>query len=134
MNRKAARAHLDKLKVEGDATTAKLKADHAKAKAAYDAWCAPQLEFHRASLAMHNESMRLEQVIGEGEVQLRNDALTLTQPALARQLRDNRLNALESGQPELIVTANVGCQNHLDGAGRTPVRHWIELVDQSLAE
>jgi glycolate oxidase iron-sulfur subunit len=59
---------------------------------------------------------------------------SLTQPALARQLRDNRLDALESGQPELIVTANVGCQNHLDGAGRTPVRHWIELVDQSLAE
>lgn len=59
---------------------------------------------------------------------------SLTQPALARQLRDNRLNALESGQPELIVTANVGCQSHLDSAGRTPVRHWIELVDQSLAE
>jgi glycolate oxidase iron-sulfur subunit len=59
---------------------------------------------------------------------------SLTQPALARQLRDNRLNALESGRPELIVTANVGCQSHLDGAGRTPVRHWIELVDQSLAE
>jgi len=59
---------------------------------------------------------------------------SLTQPALARQLRDNRLNALESGQPEWIVTANVGCQSHLDGAGRTPVRHWIELVDQSLAE
>ncbi|MGN8276693.1 glycolate oxidase subunit GlcF [Pseudomonas sp. SMN5] len=59
---------------------------------------------------------------------------SLTQPVLAKQLRDNRLNALESGQPELIVTANVGCQNHLDSAGRTPVRHWIELVDQSLAE
>ena len=59
---------------------------------------------------------------------------SLTQPALARQLRDNRLNALESGQPEWIVTANVGCQSHLDSAGRTPVRHWIELVDQSLAE
>lgn len=59
---------------------------------------------------------------------------SLTQPTLARQLRDNRLNALESGHPELIVTANVGCQSHLDGAGRTPVRHWIELVDQSLAE
>ncbi|BBP70174.1 glycolate oxidase iron-sulfur subunit [Pseudomonas sp. Seg1] len=59
---------------------------------------------------------------------------SLTQPALARQLRDNRLNALESGRPELIVTANVGCQSHLASAGRTPVRHWIELVDQSLAE
>ncbi|SIR85125.1 glycolate oxidase iron-sulfur subunit [Pseudomonas sp. B10] len=59
---------------------------------------------------------------------------SLTQPVLARQLRDQRLNALESGRPELIVTSNVGCQSHLASAGRTPVRHWIELVDQSLAE
>ncbi|MFJ2682336.1 glycolate oxidase subunit GlcF [Pseudomonas sp. NPDC087342] len=59
---------------------------------------------------------------------------SLTQPELARQLRDNKLNALESGQPELIVTANIGCQSHLASAGRTQVRHWIELVDQSLGE
>ncbi|WP_455923704.1 glycolate oxidase subunit GlcF [Pseudomonas putida] len=57
---------------------------------------------------------------------------SLTQPTLARQLRDNRLNALESGQPHVIVTANIGCQTHLDGAGRTPVRHWIEVVDEAL--
>ncbi len=57
---------------------------------------------------------------------------SLTQPTLARQLRDNRLNALESGQPQVIVTANIGCQTHLDGAGRTPVRHWIEIVDEAL--
>ena len=57
---------------------------------------------------------------------------SLTQPALARQLRDNRLGALESGQPDVIVTANIGCQTHLDGAGRTPVRHWIEIIDESL--
>ena len=57
---------------------------------------------------------------------------SLTQPELSRQLRDNRLNALESGQPQLIVTANIGCQIHLDGAGRTPVRHWIELVEDAL--
>ncbi|EIK97258.1 glycolate oxidase iron-sulfur subunit [Pseudomonas sp. M47T1] len=57
---------------------------------------------------------------------------SLTQPALARQLRDNRLNALESGHPDVIVTANIGCQTHLDGAGRTPVRHWIEIVDEAL--
>ncbi|WP_095151530.1 glycolate oxidase subunit GlcF [Pseudomonas sp. Irchel s3b5] len=57
---------------------------------------------------------------------------SLTQPALSRQLRDNKLNALESGHPEVIVTANIGCQSHLDGAGRTPVRHWIELVEAVL--
>lgn len=57
---------------------------------------------------------------------------SITQPALSRQLRDNKLNALESGQPQVIATANIGCQTHLDGAGRTPVRHWIELVDEAL--
>jgi glycolate oxidase iron-sulfur subunit len=57
---------------------------------------------------------------------------SITQPALARQLRDQKLNALESGHPDVIATANIGCQTHLDGAGRTPVRHWIELVDAAL--
>lgn len=57
---------------------------------------------------------------------------SLTQPELSRQLRDNRLDALESGMPSILVTANIGCQTHLDGAGRTPVRHWIEVVDAAL--
>ncbi|HEF4759627.1 TPA: glycolate oxidase subunit GlcF [Pseudomonas putida] len=57
---------------------------------------------------------------------------SLTQPELSRQLRDNKMNALESGYPEVIVTANIGCQTHLDGAGRTPVRHWIEVVEAAL--
>lgn len=57
---------------------------------------------------------------------------SITQPVLSRQLRDNKLDALESGKPDRIVTANIGCQSHLDGAGRTPVSHWIELVDLSL--
>ncbi|WP_338473616.1 glycolate oxidase subunit GlcF [Pseudomonas sp. MS646] len=57
---------------------------------------------------------------------------SITQPELSRQLRDNKLNALESGRPDVIVTANIGCQSHLDGAGRTPVRHWIEWVEAAL--
>ena len=59
---------------------------------------------------------------------------SLTQPELSRQLRDNKLNALESAHPEVIVTANIGCQAHLDSAGRTPVRHWIELVEAALPQ
>ena len=58
---------------------------------------------------------------------------SVTQPELSKQLRDNKLDALEAGNPELIVTANIGCQTHLDGASRTPVRHWIEIIDDSLA-
>jgi glycolate oxidase iron-sulfur subunit len=57
---------------------------------------------------------------------------SLTQPELSHQLRDNKMNALESGKPQVIVTANIGCQTHLDSAGRTPVRHWIELVEDAL--
>ncbi|MGF6757352.1 Fe-S oxidoreductase [Paraburkholderia sp. GAS42] len=57
---------------------------------------------------------------------------SITQPELARKLRDNKLDALESCKLEVIVTANIGCQTHLDSTGRTPVRHWIELVEASL--
>ncbi|TZG39788.1 glycolate oxidase subunit GlcF [Halomonas eurihalina] len=57
---------------------------------------------------------------------------SITQPTLATQLRDNKLDALEEGRPDVIATANIGCQSHLAGADRTPVRHWIELVDDAL--
>jgi glycolate oxidase iron-sulfur subunit len=57
---------------------------------------------------------------------------SITQPVLSRQLRDNKMNALESGKPDVIATANVGCQTHLSATGRTPVRHWIELIEEAL--
>ena len=58
---------------------------------------------------------------------------SITQPELSIQLRDNKLNALESGKPDMIATANIGCQTHLNGAGRTEVRHWIEIVEDALS-
>jgi glycolate oxidase iron-sulfur subunit len=57
---------------------------------------------------------------------------SITQPELARTLRDQKLRALESGEPDVIATANIGCQTHLGSAGRTPVRHWIEIVDEAM--
>jgi glycolate oxidase iron-sulfur subunit len=57
-----------------------------------------------------------------------------TQPKLAKQLRDNKLSALAIGSPEVIVTANIGCQTHLQSGTATPVRHWIELIAERLAE
>lgn len=57
---------------------------------------------------------------------------SLTQPVLARQLRDNKLAALQSGNPEIIVTANIGCQSHLGSGSRIPVRHWVEIVEEAL--
>jgi len=57
---------------------------------------------------------------------------SLLQPALAKQLRDNKLAALDAGAPAVFVTANIGCQTHLQSGSATPVRHWIELIDERL--
>ena len=56
---------------------------------------------------------------------------SLLQPELSQRLRDNKLEALQSGRPELIASANVGCQLHLATASQIPVMHWIELLDTS---
>ena len=57
---------------------------------------------------------------------------SLTEPELSNTLRRNKIRALETGKPEIITTANIGCQTHLAGATQKPVRHWIELIDQHL--
>lgn len=56
-------------------------------------------------------------------------AYSLLEPGISHQLRERKLAALEGGEPELIVTANVGCQMHLAGGASRPVVHWIELLD-----
>ncbi len=53
---------------------------------------------------------------------------TLTQPELSGQLLNNKIAALEAGGPEIIATANVGCQMHLASSTSLPVVHWIELL------
>ncbi|NHZ82949.1 glycolate oxidase subunit GlcF [Massilia sp. CCM 8695] len=58
---------------------------------------------------------------------------SVLQPALATELRDRKLASLQATNPELIVSANIGCQTHLQSGTRTPVAHWIELIDQALA-
>lgn len=57
---------------------------------------------------------------------------SILQPKLSRQLRDNKVAALTADNPELVVTANVGCQTHLQGGADLPVRHWIEILDERL--
>jgi glycolate oxidase iron-sulfur subunit len=54
---------------------------------------------------------------------------SITQPALSKELRANKVAALESGGPELIATANIGCQLHLEAGTALPVVHWLELLD-----
>jgi glycolate oxidase iron-sulfur subunit len=59
---------------------------------------------------------------------------SLLQPKLARRLREHKLRALESGQPALIATANIGCLNYMAGQAQVPVRHWIELIEPAHRE
>jgi glycolate oxidase iron-sulfur subunit len=57
---------------------------------------------------------------------------SILQPELSQRLLGNKIAALESGAPTAILTANIGCQAHLQGATVLPVRHWIEALDDSL--
>lgn len=57
---------------------------------------------------------------------------SILQPELSRRLQENKIAALESGRPAAILTANIGCQAHLQSATALPVRHWIEALDDSL--
>jgi glycolate oxidase iron-sulfur subunit len=57
---------------------------------------------------------------------------SLLQPELAGELRRRKLAALEAQRPQRIATANIGCLTHLQGGTTTPVRHWIELLDEAL--
>ena len=59
---------------------------------------------------------------------------SVLQPALAEELRTNKLRALESGRPSLIATANIGCMVHLAAGTERPVRHWVELLDARLRD
>ena len=57
---------------------------------------------------------------------------SVTQPELSYQLRDNKIKNLEATNPEVIVSANIGCLTHLQSGTDTRVSHWVELIDQHL--
>ena len=54
-------------------------------------------------------------------------------PEIAFQLRDRKLANLGEMAPEVIVSANIGCITHLQSGTATPVRHWIEVLDEALS-
>ena len=53
---------------------------------------------------------------------------SLFQKEISEKLRDNKLNAIQSVNPDIICTANIGCQIQLSNYPHTPVKHWIELL------
>ncbi|MFP6556866.1 glycolate oxidase subunit GlcF [Paraburkholderia sp. B3] len=58
---------------------------------------------------------------------------SITQPRLSYALRNQKVDRLKALEPQLIVSANIGCIAHLQSGTTIPVTHWIELVEHMLA-
>jgi glycolate oxidase iron-sulfur subunit len=58
---------------------------------------------------------------------------SILHPELAGRLLENKVAALTEHAPEEIVTANIGCQTHIQSGTDVRVRHWIELLDERLS-
>jgi glycolate oxidase iron-sulfur subunit len=59
---------------------------------------------------------------------------SILQSKLAQQLRDQKVQALEACQSDVIASANMACQMHLQTGTQKPVLHWIEILDKLLPE
>jgi glycolate oxidase iron-sulfur subunit len=59
---------------------------------------------------------------------------SVLQPELAYQLRDRKLGALAPAAGETVISANIGCIQHLQSGTAAPVRHWVEVLDEALAD
>jgi glycolate oxidase iron-sulfur subunit len=57
---------------------------------------------------------------------------SVLQPLLAGELRARKLQHLAATGASCIISANIGCINHLQSGTATPVKHWIEIVDAAL--
>jgi len=55
---------------------------------------------------------------------------SLLQTDLSQRLLTNKTGALESGGPDAIATANIGCLAHIQSGTQVPVRHWVELLEE----
>ena len=108
----------------------------------------PRLVFHPPCSLQHGQKLKgvVEQQLGSLGFDIRiadNEphlccgsagTYSVLQPELATQLRDRKLGHLQHMAPETIVSANIGCITHLQGGTSTPVRHWVEVLDDALRD
>ncbi len=59
---------------------------------------------------------------------------SVLQPTLSTQLRDRKLHHLAPLGAQVIVSANIGCIQHLQSGTKTKVRHWIEVLDDAISK
>jgi glycolate oxidase iron-sulfur subunit len=105
----------------------------------------PKIAFHSPCTLQHGQGItgvieRLLERLGYELTPVTNSHLccgsagtySILQPGLATTLRDNKLEALQGGKPDLIATANIGCLVHMANHADVPVKHWIELLEPLL--
>ena len=101
--------------------------------------------FHPPCTLQHGQQLRggVEQHLGDlgftlqlaGESHLccgSAGTYSVLQPQIAQQLRDRKLGHLAQLAPQAILSANIGCISHLQSGTETPVRHWVEVLDEAL--
>lgn len=110
---------------------------------------AGNIVFHPPCTLQHGQQLRggVEQYLGELGFQIKvtgcephlccgsAGTYSVLNPVLSYQLRDRKLGHVNTtfGQtPDVIVSANIGCITHLQSGTATPVRHWVELLDDAL--
>ena len=108
---------------------------------------ATQLAFHPPCTLQHGQQLRggVETHLNALGFQVRvatNEAhlccgsagtYSVLQPELAYQLRDRKLANLAKLEAQTIVSANIGCIQHLQTGTATPVKHWVEVLDDALS-
>ena len=122
------------------------KLDAARVRNAAGKEASETIAFHPPCTLQHGQQLRgvVEQHLGALGFKLRvavNEShlccgsagtYSVLNPDIAQQLRDRKLEKLAELAPALIVSANIGCISHLQSGTATPVRHWVELLDQAL--
>lgn len=101
-----------------------------------------RLAFHSPCTLQHGQNLngQLEELLTKLGLELHSfsdahmccgsaGAYSLLQPELSIELQQKKIQAIKSVKPDLIVTANIGCQMHLQEASDVPVKHWIELFE-----
>jgi len=110
----------------------------AKAKLAYHPPCTLQhgqqlrggVETHLRAIGFDIDVARNESHLCCGSA----GTYSVLQPELAGQLRDRKLANLAPLEAQTIVSANIGCIQHLQTGTATPVRHWVEVLDEALSD
>ena len=91
----------------------------------------------RGGVETHLNALGFEVAVARSESHLccgSAGTYSVLQPELAYQLRDRKLKHLEPLQPQCIVSANIGCIQHLQTGTATPVKHWVEVLDEALED